>query len=288
MAPSEAALREAIVQRRHQPGERVRLQIKLARIWREQGDYARAGLLLSFTLPAAERWCGTDSLEVAATCNEWGVVGKYAGSFDRSKNLYHRALVILQHNYGHDHDSVASVCHNLGGLAHVRGEYREGEPWAARSVRIRSRLHGPDHPTVAGDRTAWAALLDGCDRLDEAEDELQKALRVLRQANTGPSYDIAVILQNLAAIHHRRGAIQDAIRGYERALAAKKTVVGPAHPGLAPTLISLASAYGQAGDSHQAIEHYTQAIQVLQPQTAADHPHLLSAQRGLQRYLHQS
>src|SRR5262245_2365913 len=113
--PTEAALRASISRHSGNATQRVPLQIALASRWRERGDYRRAGILLALTMGSAERSCGLHSLEVAAVCNEWGVLCKYTGRFDLSKALYRRALAICQHIFGHNHDTVATICHNLGG-----------------------------------------------------------------------------------------------------------------------------------------------------------------------------
>lgn len=71
---AETEARAAITRHRHEHARRLPAQMRLAHLWRERGDYRRAGLLLALTLAAAEHRYGPDSPAVAAVSNEWGVL----------------------------------------------------------------------------------------------------------------------------------------------------------------------------------------------------------------------
>ncbi len=85
-------------------------------------------------------------------------------------------------------------------------------------------------------RSAWAALLEGLGRLDEAERINRRALRVFRKTHGEEHYDIAVALNNLASVCQARGEIARAARYYRRALAMKEKLLGPKHVDVATTL----------------------------------------------------
>src|SRR4051794_9696719 len=157
-------------------GTRLRVadQVAAASDLRRGGDYGRAGDLLRLALDDA----AGDLPLVAWVSNELGVLGKYTGAFGEAEDHYRRALRIYRDLYGPDHDTVATAYHNLVGLAHARGDHEAGEPLARRAAEIRTRLHGPDDPRVAADIAAWAALLDGCGRVDEAEARLRRTLTI--------------------------------------------------------------------------------------------------------------
>ncbi|MFE5549567.1 tetratricopeptide repeat protein [Streptomyces sp. NPDC056534] len=277
---AELSLRAHIVSSKGSPRVCLREQARLAEVWRLAGDYRRASLILLLTLGSAERVYGESSPEVARLCNQSGVVGKYTGNFGYAEEMYRRALVIFQRVYGSEHDSVAAVYHNLGGLEHSRGRPGEGEPWAALSVGMRERLHGPGHVLVAADAAAWAALLAGCGRLEEAETQLRRALRIFGAA--GEEYEQAVTLHNLAALQQLGGEDRQALAGYAQALAAKERVLGGGHPELAPTLVNLAAVYRGAGDEERARLCLERAVRILAPQVAPGHPTLAAARRALE------
>ncbi|MFJ4428812.1 tetratricopeptide repeat protein [Streptomyces bobili] len=235
---------------------------------------------MALTLATAERVHGPDSLKVGYTCNEWGVLGKYTGDFDRSLGLYDRALSIFLQQHGESHENVATTYHNIGGLYHAMGRPAEGEPWAARSIQTRLLLRGPADAIVASDRCAWAALLNDCGRTTEAEEQLKLALDIFLSCYGEKHIETAVCLHNLSALHQRQGEISQAISGYARALRVKQSISGPTSPDLAVTLINLAAAHFQSIDFNRALTHYEWAVQILEGRVRADHPMLTAARRG--------
>src|SRR5262245_55043514 len=136
---------------------------------RDAGRYKEAEPLLKESLALAEEAFGKDALEVAATLNQLGMLGKYDGHFDQAEAAYRRALQITEKAVGFNHPLAATLFHNFGGLEHARGRFAEGEPYARRSVESRERLLGSDHPETAADVAALAALLDGQGKYGEAE-----------------------------------------------------------------------------------------------------------------------
>lgn len=276
----EASLRALILSKKNDPHARLWAQAELAEFWRVAGDYRRASLMLRLTLGTAETLYGRNSPEVARLCNQSGVVGKYTGDFIYAERVYHRALTILHRVYGPQHDAVATVYHNLGGLEHSRGHPETGEPWSALSVEIRQSLHGPDHPLVAADIAAWAPLLAGCGRLDEAEMQLRRALKIFEAA--GDDYERAVTLHNLAALEQRRGAVREALADNVQALTIKLRLLGGGHPEIAMTLVNLGGLLYRTFDEPDRARRYLKhAVHILVPQVGPDHPTLLKARRTL-------
>ncbi|GAA1001781.1 hypothetical protein GCM10009555_106920 [Acrocarpospora macrocephala] len=258
-------------------------QVNQAAHWERLGDYRRAGLILSAALDSAESQEKQNPLIVARICNRLGVLGKYTGQFQLSEAYYLRALEICQSVYGGEHDSVAGIYHNLAGLAHAKGDYEIGDSWARKGIDIRTRLLGPGHPSVVADIGAWAALLYGCGRLDDAEAELRYAVKMVQRRNCHgrDAADLATHLHNLAAVRQCRGDLVAAIDGYRHALTLMEDLRGPDHPDLATTLVNLASSCIRLNRADEALEYYRRAIDILGPQVEEGHPTLLAAKNGI-------
>ncbi|MGW2836088.1 tetratricopeptide repeat protein [Streptomyces sp. NPDC001286] len=278
---TEEILRDSITRHRRNISQRLVLQVALARRWREKGEYRRAGLLLALSLDAADHQLGQADPEIVAICNEWGVLGKFSGDFALAQRLYARALETAKTVYGVNHDVTATICHNIGGLYHSSQRYIEGERWAARSVAIRARIDNCDELRLANDRSAWAALLDGCGRYDEAESQLRTALATIEKARGWRHPDVLVILHNLAALQLRRKNYAAAIESHLHVLALKRMSLGEEHPELAPTLVNLASAYAATGLIPPAHAYFEEAVNILAPRVSESHPTLTAARLGL-------
>ncbi|MER7281650.1 tetratricopeptide repeat protein [Dactylosporangium sp. NPDC000244] len=247
----------------------VRRMLVLAVRRRDRGDYRAAERLLRLALAHAESRHGRHGLPAVDIRGELGVLHKLTGRLGEAKTWYRRALRGLRARRRPDLDRFATLLHNLGGVAHAQGRHATGEPAARRAVGIRAALHGADHPATAADRAAWAALLDGCGRTEEAAAQLERALRAMRDP-----VEVAFVTHNLAAVRHRLGDLGAAADGYERALRLKERLLGPDHPQLAATLVGL-------GGARRRPEYYERAIAVLEPVVDPRHPTLAAARRGL-------
>lgn len=79
---------------------RCRIQSAQGDLLRLQGHYTDAEALLRSVLSDSERLTGMDSVETAQACVNLGVVCKYLGRLDESRQLYLRALPVLTRQYG--------------------------------------------------------------------------------------------------------------------------------------------------------------------------------------------
>lgn len=260
--------------------EQVRALTGLADLRRRQGGYSEARVLLAQARQRAESAFGDASIELATVLNGEGVVGKFDGRFDDALEAYTRALAILERALGPYAAPLAAVHHNLGGLAHARRDFAGGEPHGRRSVEIRTAVCGPDHLHVALDKAAWAALLDGLRRSDEAERLLREAIPVIeRDLGTG-NPELAAQLHNLAAILARRGEVAQAESLYRRSLEIKAAAVGGDGPPLAPTLNNLGLLLKRQGRTGEAARLFRRGLASLEGQVADDHPTLRALRRN--------
>src|SRR5438874_1533109 len=77
-------------------------------------------------------------------------------------------------------------------------------------------------------------------RYDEAERLYLRALAIFEREAGPDSYDMAVNLNNLAALYQAEGKVSEAERRLVRALKIKEKLLGPDHPEVATTLNNLA------------------------------------------------
>jgi Flp pilus assembly protein TadD len=300
-AGAEAPCRAALALLAGEPADLANVTVTLAAIRAAQGDHAEAEALHRRALELAPpdvplltarclrefagwlrergRYGEAEPLfrqalaldpDDPATLNGLAVLCKYNGRFDEAEQLYRRALPLVAG------DDLATIYHNLGGLEHARGRYAQAEPYARRSVELRESALGPDALEVAADRAALAGILSGLERDEEAEALLRDALATFERA--GEEYEVAVNLNNLAAIQARHGEADPAEAGYRRALALKERVLGPEHPELAPTLNNLAMLLGPGNEAEALLRR---AIALLEANVEPDHPNLVACRENL-------
>ena len=80
----------------------------------------------------------------------------------------------------------------------------------------------------------------------------RRALAIFERILGPEHYEIAINLNNLAALYQARGETSEAEALYRRALAIKEKLLGPAHPDVAMTLNNLAVLLKSQGRHQQA------------------------------------
>jgi tetratricopeptide (TPR) repeat protein len=264
------------------PDDDPHVRLGRGNVLRARGAYAAAETELLTGLDLAEAAYGNGSIEVAGALNALGMTYKYWGRFDDGRRVYERALEILLRGFGPEHLDVATIHHNLGGLEHARRAFDAAEPHARTSVELRRRLLGPEHVAVAEDEAAWAPILHGLGRDDEARALLEHAIPVLSRELGDQHPEVAAAWSNLAATLPDLDA---AAAAYRRALAAKEAALGPEHPSVAITLNNLGVNARRRGRGDEAEALYRRALEILEPRVDADHPNLALTRRNLARLL---
>ena len=237
------------------------VQAAQARNYVTRGDYSGAETSLLRALRSAH----LHTPECLFLWNELGMVYKYLGRFDKSRDLYRRALReapgLLS---GAERDFfLADLYHNLGGLEHARGHFRRGEEFARKGLRLRCRVAPCGSLPVAVDMAALAALLDGQRKFVESETLYRRALRIYRR-EYGPNHgETAVLISNLAALFQVTGRFRTSLQHYRRALKMKRQEFGAAHPSVGVTLNNLGMLYRAQGNSRQAKRCFGTASRIL-------------------------
>jgi tetratricopeptide (TPR) repeat protein len=208
---------------------------------------------------------------------------RYAGRFGDAELAYRRALAVIERAADVDREDLAAVFHNLGGLAHARGDFEAAEPLARRAVEIRSSVVGPGAVATLLDRSAHAATLHAVGRSAEAEASIRDLLGDLEAALGADHPEVAVALNNLAAIVQRRGELAEAESLYRRVIAIKEARLGADALPLAIPLNNLGTVLRASGRAAEAADLYARALTLLECSVEGDHPTLLAVRRNLAR-----
>ncbi len=119
---------------------------------------------------------------------------------------------------------------------------------------------------------AGVRLYYGEERYDHAIIVGKDALQVAEQAY-GPNHpNIAVSLNNLAAVYRAQGQYAQAEPLYKRSLAIDETALGPDHPDVAQSLNNLAELYSAQGKYAQAELLYKRSLAISEKAFGPDHP----------------
>ena len=121
---------------------------------------------------------------------------------------------------------MADLHHNLAGLDHAQHRFFHGEPHARRAIQLRQIAPGLNSTAAAGDFAVLGALLLGKGRYADAEDALEKSLRIWVKHFGPDHYEVAIVKHHLAALYTARGQHARAEDAYRTVLEIKHRVLG--------------------------------------------------------------
>ena len=237
------------------PLEEIRIESwkVLATALRGQGRYAEAEPVARRAAAASARLFGRRSIATASKLNDLGVVYKYAGRYESAARVYGRARRILEASADSDEELSGTVLYNLGGLAHAERDHARGEPLVREALGRLERGLGAEHPDVGAGYATLGALLQGMERLDEAEVAYARALAIVRAAYGERHPDVALVQANRAEIARARGDLARAEELGRAALALRQELFDDGHPSVATSLNNLAlvlAAQGRRTEAH--------------------------------------
>ena len=244
----------------------------LGNLQRHLALYPEAEAVLRKALVFAIAKFGETHAETSTARNNLGILYKYTGQFDQAEALYRSALACMLAQRGGQSEFAATLYHNLGGLAHARGNFAAGLQDALQAWVIRRALLGDDAPDTLADAAAYAGLLDGLERYEESEPIYRRVLAAFEKRYGPEHYEIAVNLNNLAAVRYARGDAREAEQLYRRALAIKEKLLGVGHPDTALTANNLGVLLHQLGRDDEARYCFSLALGVFDEVYGPDHP----------------
>ena len=164
----------------------------LAVMFLEQERYAEAEALLVPALPVAERLLGPDHANTLIVVSNLGSAVRNAGRLAEARPYYERVLESNLRLHGRDHYLSVSAESNFARLLRDLGDLEGAERHARLSVEHMDKAFGPDNPARAIFITAFARVLVGTRKYDEAERELDRAWVILvNHPAFGPSHSRA-------------------------------------------------------------------------------------------------
>lgn len=254
---------------------RIRNLVAVGGLRRLMGETSTDHPELARALDLARTHLPPGDADVLVATNNLAVAYKYCGRFDEALTLYRNAIAVVETvQPAIDQLAVATLWHNLGGLHHSRGDLHAAESASRRGWELALEALGPDHPRTHAESVAYAAVLDGIGRLDEAENRYRQALACYKEFFGERHIETARVQHNLAALLVLKERWPEVRRLYLAAAATKKRLLGKSSADLALTRVGLAGALAAMGRIAWARRALGAAREVLSGHVTSDHPHL--------------
>ncbi|XP_070569543.1 nephrocystin-3-like [Ptychodera flava] len=206
---------------------------------------------------------GPDSVDVAKSLNELGVLYYLQDNQETAEAYFKKALDMRESVLGPDHPDVAQSLNNLAALYNDKKEYSKAEPLYERALEIRQKsFQQQDHPNVASTIKHLAVLYKKQGKNAKAEPLYKQAVDI-REKSFGCTHpSVATALVNLAVLYCEQNKHTEALPLYERALKIYEDALGPNHPRVAETLRNLAVLRYEQNDFETAAKLYRRATDI--------------------------
>lgn len=160
--------------------------MRLARLYRVQGDLAKPEALYRQALREAETVLDAESPELARYFNEFGRYYHARRKYDLAGEYYRKAFALRVKVFGKEHAEVADSINNLAVLYENQAQNDKAEVYYQFALKIREQALGPDHVQTIETLEHYARLLQKLHRSEEAGKLLERC-RVYRAARVAES-----------------------------------------------------------------------------------------------------
>ncbi len=259
---AQATYRSALEQAR-EPFPKTVLWRAFGNVYSHQNESEQARQAYSSATKIRERTWGKESLALAQSLNDLGVLAFYRGDLARATELLQRALEISQELAPGSLTVAASLC-NLGivfASTSTSGELASATDLYQRALAIQQKL-APDSLDVALTLNNLGTVARQRGNLTRARDLFQRAL-VIEQELAPESLAVATTLSNLGEVAQQRGDLTRARDLLQRALVLQKRLI-PDGLRVAETLNNLGNVAWQRDDLDRATDFHQRALAIRQ------------------------
>ncbi|XP_038047138.1 nephrocystin-3-like [Patiria miniata] len=220
------------------------------------------------SLQLQEMATGPDSLELAKTLNELGVLYYLQNNISTAEQSFQRSLSMREELLGEQHLDVAQSLNNLAALYNDSNDLNKAGVLYERVLSIRKSLLPADHPTVVSSIRNLGMLYRKQGKYTDAEPLYIQAVETKERCLGGNHSSVATALVNLAVLYCQQSKHTEALPLYERALRIYEENLGPHHARVAETLRNLAVLRYEQRDFQNAAILYKRAMDIKEMETA--------------------
>lgn len=195
----------------------------------------------------------------------------YLGHYALAESLNRQLLEIDRQQHGASHPDVAEELMNLANIRDKLGDFSGAEGIYREALNIFQGWYGKEHPYTADAMSYLGKELVSEGKYDEAAALLDRSLAILNAAyRSAPQPRVAFALATLAALHLAKGELEEAEKGYTKALEIDRAVYGDKHQFTAVAMSSLGEAYLEEGKSAPAEALLRGAVERLSAKSGSD------------------
>jgi tetratricopeptide (TPR) repeat protein len=213
--------------------DRAALDVQIAAVLREQGEFDRAVALDRSALATRAEILGEDHPDVADSLDNLGNVLHLLRDDAGAASAQRRGLEIRERVFGPWHPLVASSLNNLANVELAARRFEVAEPLLVRALEIGEAELGTDNADVAAALANLGSVSIGVGRYEEAERYYRRGLAIEERILGSDHHEVAGSYANLASALIGMGDHRAAAEYLERASTIARRRLDATHPLLA-------------------------------------------------------
>ncbi|MEM6638641.1 MAG: serine/threonine-protein kinase [Pseudomonadota bacterium] len=253
---------------------------------RKTDDFERARQSHMGALKLREALFGADSLAVADSQLQLGILARDSGNYTQADAAIDRALAAARAQ-GPANEArllVASALNARAVSASLAGDLARAETAHREALVIKRELYGALHPSVATTLNNLAAVSRKLGKYDEAERLYYESLAMREKLYDADNMRIGTTINNLALLLHRRGQFDDAEAMYRRSLAIRRAEADPS-TAVATALNNLAGLLSERGDVDGADAAFAESVAMRRDLQGPTHPNTAITELNLANHM---
>jgi TonB family protein len=199
------------------------------------------------------------------------------GKLPRAAELARKVLDMARTELGPDHEKTAIMEINLAHVLVLIRQIDEAEPLIRAARKKIEKIHGPDHISLVTVHEDMAKVYASKKDLAKSRASLGKAIDIVSKARGADDPEIANFLIQQSTIDIAEKKEDEALKGYEQALAILDKKFGKNSMSTASTISLLGDLHLMKQDFTKAEEYYNRTLQIYEINLVEDDPTLLSA-----------
>ena len=266
-----------------QPDVQAEMFTVIGRTYARRGVPAKALPLLEQALAIGRRVFGSNSVRVAQSLNDLGVLQRQLGNSAAAEPLLVESLATRRRLLGNEDKDVAVTLVELSRVLRDRGRGRESEAPSREALAIRRKVFGEEHRETATSKNDLGLLLLDRGDVAGAEPLLRENLATNRRVLGEDHPNTGAAKSNLALLLIAKGDAAGAEKLLRESLAVDGRVFGERHTEYAVSLADLANAVEVLGRLDEAESLLEQALGIARPLLGDQHPRIAGMRLNLAR-----
>src|SRR5262245_22187605 len=259
-----------------EPELQAQLLTAIGRTYDRMGYLDKARPILERALTVGRSGARGDSVVLAQTLNDLGVLTRQTGDFPRAEALLREGLDMRRRLLGAASPDVAITLVELSRVLRDLGRPDEAEPLSREALAIRRAAFGDEHHETATSKSDLGMLLLRRGDLAAAETLLRENVATTERLR-GPNHpNTGSAKASLASVMLAKGDAAGAERLLRESAAVSRAVFGPDRPEYATMLNSLSGAVEAQGRLEEAEALLDNALHIVARQFPAGHPRVVA------------